>query len=117
MSACWSHDEPGKRSSSSTCFAVAASNLAINDAHSNQAGVGLLTPSASHRATNLPVFRFFGIIAATFAIAATTSTSPSALSACRNALPSVARTLSHDMPRNPAAETTTVAARLVPPGA
>jgi hypothetical protein len=41
MSARWSLDEPGKRSS--TYFAVADSNVAADDAHSNQAGVGLLT--------------------------------------------------------------------------
>jgi hypothetical protein len=38
MSACWSLDEPGKRSSA--YFTVAASNVAADDAHSNQAGVG-----------------------------------------------------------------------------
>lgn len=71
----------------------------------------------SHRATNSPGFLFFGVIAAALAMAVATSASHRALSACRNALPSVARTPSHDMPKKPAAESTTVATRLVPPGA
>jgi hypothetical protein len=60
---------------------------------------------------------FFGVVVAALAMAAATSASHRALSAWRSALPSVARTLSHEMPRNPAAETTTVAARLVLSGA
>lgn len=60
---------------------------------------------------------FLGSLAAAWAMAVATSVSHNAFSACRKARPNVARTPSHDMPRNPAPETATAATLLVPPGA